>query len=290
MTSPIRSGPCPTMAQQHLPGRGRRESTSCGTPHLALYLNRESEYPSPAAQSAAGAPDGTNQRTHTPDLSGGRDMTPQDNWRPEMARLAQRQDQLERQHRDSNRNVEALRRDADAMKRDVDRRMDSLRGEMDSQSWNRDWRVSSLERSRDTFENLFWFSMLLVAAVAVVITATLSRGQRQESGEPEQSSPSFINASIASSGCPLQPGFVAAGLPFRQRHRHPGNHDWRSRELLWFNPSTSEGRPPTESRPYRIVRVTPQFATCFMTGPADPAWSSRYLRPGDEVKGGDRQP
>ena len=88
----------------------------------------------------------------------------------------------------------------------------------------------------------------------------------------------------------MQPGFVAAGLPFRQRHRHPGNHDWRSRELLRFNPSTSEARPPTEPQPYRILRVTPQFATCSMTGPADPAWSSRYLRPGDEVKGGDRQP
>ena len=34
-------------------------------------------------------------------------MTQQDDWRPEMARLAQRQDQLERQQRDSNRKVEA---------------------------------------------------------------------------------------------------------------------------------------------------------------------------------------
>ena len=221
-------------------------------------------------------------------------MTPQDNWRPELARLTQRQDQLERQQRDSNRTVEALRRDVDALKMEVDRRMDSLRGEMDSQSWNRDWRVSSLERSRDTFENLFWASMPLVAAVAVVIilviAATLSREQRQESGEPEQRSPSLINVPIASSGGPLQPGFVAAGLPFRQRNRHPGNHGWRSRELLRFNPSTSEARPPTESQPHRIVRVTPQFATCFMTGPANPAWSSRHLRPGDEVKGGNRQP
>ncbi len=239
MTPPIRSGPCPTMAQQHLPGRGRRESTSCGTPHLALYLNRESEYPSPAAPSADAAPGETTQKTHTPDLSGGRDMTPQDNWRPEMARLAQRQDQLERQQRDSNRNVEALRRDADAMKRDVDRRMDSLRGEMDSQSWNRDWRVNSLERSRDTFENLFWFSMPLVAAVAViiilVIAAIVSRGQRQESGEPEQRSPSYMNAPPAGSGGRVQSGFAVAGTPFRQHHCHPGNHGRRSRELNTLN-------------------------------------------------------
>ena len=154
-------------------------------------------------------------------------MTPQDNWRPEMARLAQRQDQVERQHRDSNRNVEALRRDADALKRDVDRRMDSLRGEMDSQSWNRDWRVNSLERSRDTFENLFWFSMPRVAAVAViiilVIAAIVSRGQRQESGEPEQRSPLSFHAPPDSSGGHLQPGLAIAGAPYLTHHPNPIN-------------------------------------------------------------------
>ena len=188
-------------------------------------------------------------------------MTPQDNWRPEMARLAQRQDQLERQHRDSNRNVEALRRDVDALKRDVDRRMDSLRGEMDSQSWNRDWRVSSLERSRDTFENLFWFSMPLVAGVAVtiilVIAAIVSRGQRQESGEPKQSSPSFINASIASSGCPLQPGFIATGTPFRQHHRHPGNQGLRSVELNALDPPPVGNRHRLSANPVGSTMSTP---------------------------------
>ena len=221
-------------------------------------------------------------------------MTQQDDWRPEMARLTQRQDQLERQQRDSTRKVEALQRDGDALKREVDRRLDSLRRETDRQFRDGERRVSSLERSRDTFENLFWFSIPLVAGVAVVIILVIavivSREQRQEAGDPEQRSPSYMNAPMVNSGGPLQPVFVAAGLPFRQRHRHPGNHDCRSRELLRFNPSTSEGRPPTESQPYRIVRVTPQFATCSMTGPANPAWSSRYLRPGDEVKGGNRQP
>ena len=96
-------------------------------------------------------------------------MTQQDDWRPEMARLAQRQDQLERQRRDSNRKVDALQRDGDALKRDVDRRMDSLRRETDRQSRDGERRVSSLERSRDTFENLFWFSIPLVAAIAVII-------------------------------------------------------------------------------------------------------------------------
>ena len=79
-------------------------------------------------------------------------MTQQDDWRPEMARLAQRQDQLERQQRDSTRKVEALQRDGDALKRDVDRRMDSLRRDIDWQFRDGERRVSSLERSRDNLE------------------------------------------------------------------------------------------------------------------------------------------
>ena len=150
-------------------------------------------------------------------------MTPQDNWRPEMARLAQRQDQLERQQRDSNRNVEALQRDGDALKREVDRRMDSQRRDMDRQFRDGERRVGSLERSRDTFENLFWFSMPLVAAAAViiilVIAVIVSREQRQEPGEPEQRSPSSVDAPLAGSGGLWPPGFVAAGTPFRQAHR-----------------------------------------------------------------------
>ena len=143
-------------------------------------------------------------------------MTPQDNWRPEMARLAQRQDQLERQQRETTTRV-------DAVNRDVDRRMDSQRRDMNRQSKDRDWRVSSLERSRDTLENLFWFSMPLVAAAAViiilVIAAIASREQRREPGEPGQRSPSSIDAPLVGSGGTWQPGFVAAGTPFRQHHR-----------------------------------------------------------------------
>ena len=159
-------------------------------------------------------------------------MTQQDDWRPEMARLAQRQDQLERQQRDSNRKVEALQRDADALKRDVDRRLDSLRRETDRQFRDRDRRVSRLERSRDTFGNLFWFSIPLVAAVAVifvlVIAAIASREQRREPGEPGQRSPSSIDAPLVGSGGTWQPGFVAAGTPFRQHHRADSINDARA--------------------------------------------------------------
>ena len=82
-------------------------------------------------------------------------MTPQDNWRPEMARLAQRQDQLERQQRETTTRV-------DALNRDVDRRMDSQRRDMNRQFRDGERKVGSLERSRDAFESLFWFSMPLV--------------------------------------------------------------------------------------------------------------------------------
>ena len=202
-------------------------------------------------------------------------MTQQDNWRPELARMAQRQDQAERQQRETTTRV-------DALNRDVEFRIDSLRREMDRQFRDRDWRVSSLERSRDTYENLFSFSMPLFAAVAVIIVLLIavvaSREHRQETGGPEQRSPLFINAAMASSGVPLQPGFAAVKIPFQQRHQHPGNHGCRSRELLfWFNPSTSEGKPPPGSQPHRTDRVTPQFATCFMTGSLDPTWSKRLF-------------
>ena len=143
-------------------------------------------------------------------------MTPQDDWRPEMARLTQRQNQLERQQRETTTRV-------DSLNRDVDRRLDSLRRGTDRQFRDGERRVSSLERSRDTFENLFWFSMPLVAAVAVifvlVIAIVAAREQRQEPGEPEQRSPSSIDAPMAGSGGPWQPGFIATGTQFRQPHR-----------------------------------------------------------------------
>ena len=191
-------------------------------------------------------------------------MTPQDNWRPEMARLAQRQDQLERQQRETTTRV-------DALNRDVDRHMDSQRRDMNRQSKDRDWRVSSLERSRDTLENLFWFSMPLVAAAAVIfvllIAVIVSREQRQESGEPGQRSPSSIDAPWVSSGGPWPPGLATAGTPFRQANPHPGNLGWRARELLSFNRSISYGKFKTYfiSRGYRlgveVCQVNPAFSS-----------------------------
>ena len=133
-----------------------------------------------------------------------------------MARLTQRQDQLERQQMDSNRKVEALQRG-------VNRRLDSLRGETDRQIRDGERRVSSLERSRDTAQNLFWYSIPLVTAasmiIILVIAVVASREQRREAGEPEQRSPSSINAPVAGSGNPPPPGLADAGTPFRQPDR-----------------------------------------------------------------------
>ena len=159
-------------------------------------------------------------------------MTQQDDWRPEMARLTQRQDQLERQQRDSNRKVEALQRDCDALKRDVDRRLDSLRRGTDRQFRDGERRVSSLERSRDNLGFFISSCIPLTAAVAVIIVLVVavivSREQGQEPGEPEQRSPSSIDAPLVGSGGTWQPGFVAAGTPFRQHHRADSINDARA--------------------------------------------------------------
>ena len=161
-------------------------------------------------------------------------MTQQDDWRPEMARLAQRQDQLERQQRDSNRKVEALQRDGDALKREVDRRMDSLRRDIDWQFRDGERRVGSLERSRDNLGFLILLCIPLIAAVAVIIVLVVavivSREQRREPAEPEQRSPSSINAPMAGSGGALPRGFVVsrdafpAASPLGRHQRHPGDH------------------------------------------------------------------
>ena len=63
-------------------------------------------------------------------------MTLHDDIQDRMARLTQRQDQLERQQRETTTRV-------DALNRDDDRRMDSLRRETDQQSRDRDSRLSS---------------------------------------------------------------------------------------------------------------------------------------------------
>ena len=202
-------------------------------------------------------------------------MTQQDNWNQDLARLTQRQDQLERQYMDSTRNVEALRRDADALKRDVDRRLDSLRGETDRQIRDGERRVSSLERSRDTAQNLFWYSIPLVTAVAMIIILVIavvaSREQRRELGEPEQRSPSSIEAPLAGSGGHSQAGFIVAGTPFRQHHRYPGNQTFRSREPDTVNPPPVKNRQRLNISPVGSTMSLLRFDTCSVTWPAAPA-------------------
>ena len=106
---------------------------------------------------------------------------------------------------------------------------------MEQQFRDKDLRVSSLERSRDTVANLCWASVPLVAAVAmviiiIVIAAIASREQRQESEEPEQRSPSAIDAPPVRPGSHLQPGLAVVGAPYLTPHRKPGNDGRRSQE------------------------------------------------------------
>ena len=223
-------------------------------------------------------------------------MTQQDNWRPEMARLTQRQDQLERQQMDSTGRVEAMRRDADAFKRDVDRRLDSLRGETDRQIRDGDRRVSSLERSRDTLENLFWSfdppghrrrgdHHPGHRGGRIPGAAPGTRGARAAFAVIYRRSPGrFRRPPATGSGC-CRDTFPTTS-PLRSHQRRPGDHAGGPGNYFPFTPSTSEERPPVESQSYRVGRV---FSVCFLTGPTDPAWSSRYLPPGSRLHTGRSQ-
>ena len=149
----------------------------------------------PIGRRWAGRNNSTTQQNHTFQEE---DMTQQDDWQREMARLAQRQDQLERQHRETTTRVDTLKRDADASKMDVDSRMDSLRREMDWQFRSREWRVKSLERFRDFIESLIMYVILIGCAVALVVSLVIitieARGASQESEQPEERSLSSMEA------------------------------------------------------------------------------------------------
>ena len=137
-------------------------------------------------------------------------MTQQGNWQQEMARLAQCQDQMERQQRETTTRVDTLKRDADASKMAVDSRIDSLRREMDWQFRDREWRVKSLERFRDFIESLIMYVIMIVCAVALVVSMVIivveARGECQESGQPAERSLSPMNAPRGQPGEQIQPG------------------------------------------------------------------------------------
>ena len=151
-------------------------------------------------------------------------MTQQDNWRPDMARLTQRQDQLERQHRETIARVDTLKGDADASKRDVGSRIDSFRREMDWQSRDRDLRVKSLERFRDFIESLIMYGILIGYAVVIVVSVVIitieARGASQESEQPEGRSPSSMEPPRAAHGGQGQPGPVPVGHIFTASVAH----------------------------------------------------------------------
>ena len=132
--------------------------------------------------------------------------------------MAQRQNQLERQHRETTTRVDTLKRDADASKRDVDSRMDSLRREMDWQFRLREWRVKSLERFRDFIESLIMYVILFGCAVALVVSMVIIivevRGARQESGQPEERSLSSMKAHQGQPGERAQPSIPPMGHIF----------------------------------------------------------------------------
>ena len=129
-------------------------------------------------------------------------MTPQDNSREEIARLAQRQDHLERQQRETSTKV-------DTLKWDVDSRLDSLRTDIDWKSRDGDRRVQSLERFRDFIEKLIMYAIAIGCGVAILISLIISivdaRDERREMEQLEERPLSSIKAPL---GDQVQPRLI----------------------------------------------------------------------------------
>ena len=123
-------------------------------------------------------------------------MTQHDNLLQEVARLTQRQDQLELQQRETAMRVDSLKRDVDTLRSDVNRRIDYLHRDMDSRFRDGERRVNRLEGPRDNSPDI-WIYLPLVAALIffiVVVTAAIASREGQESEEPQQRSPSSFHA------------------------------------------------------------------------------------------------
>ena len=110
-------------------------------------------------------------------------MTQPGNWHQDMARLAQRQDQLERQQRETSTRI-------DALKWDVDGRLDSLRTDLDWNSRDGDRRMKSLERFRDYIEKLIMYGIVIGCVIALAISLVIAlvdaRDERRESEQPQE--------------------------------------------------------------------------------------------------------
>ena len=149
-------------------------------------------------------------------------MTQQDNWQPEMARLAQRQDQLERQQRETTTRGDALSRDADSgienlrwnadlrlkdMEWNADLRLKDLGQRADLRLKDLGQRVARLERFRGFIESLIMYAIMIGCGVALAIFIVMivveARGGRQENGQPEERS---LISLRAAPGVQVQPG------------------------------------------------------------------------------------
>ena len=146
-------------------------------------------------------------------------MTPHDDVQDRVARLAHRQDQLERQQRDTNRSVEVLRRDADSgienLRWNTDLRLKDMEWNADLRLKDLDQRVASLDRFRDFVESLIMHAIMIGCGVAltilIVIIVVEARGGRQENGQLEERS--LISLRVAP-GEQVQPGLSpAANIP-----------------------------------------------------------------------------
>ena len=131
-------------------------------------------------------------------------MTSQTHFNDRLDRMARRQDELERQQRETIRNVEDLRRNADHeignVRRDTDFRLRAVES-----------KVKDLEGFRNFMETAAVIAWGLLVGVLMAILIIDPWGPRQETGQPTERSPSSMNVPPAARLGQVQPDASSGG-------------------------------------------------------------------------------
>ena len=174
-------------------------------------------------------------------------MTSQTHFNDRLDRMARRQDELERQQREANRSVEDLRRNADHeignVRRDTDFRLRAV-----------ERKVKSFEGFRNFIETAAIVVWGLLVGVLIAILIIDPFGPRQETGQPEERSPSSMNAPPGPPGEQVEPYASSGGTHSPTPPAQIASH-WAPAPVGWF--PVSSRWPAATGAPVSGLRVPP---------------------------------
>ena len=174
-------------------------------------------------------------------------MTSQTNFNDRLGRITRRQDELERQQGETSRNVEKQRWDTEReigkVERDADRRLRALERS-----------VTSLEAFRNFIETagIVVWGLLLGVLMAILIIDPW--GPRRETGQPEEGSPSSMNAPPAVPGGQVQPDAFSSVTHSPTSPAQIASH-WAPAPVGWF--PVSSRWPAATGAPLSGLRLSP---------------------------------